>query len=190
MIASLACNALKLCVGVGYGNAGAGLASASSSPTLGAGAWIGSAIGSDPPAQGAGLVDGVSCPERNFCVAVDSASNAYTSSTPVRGGWSAAKPLKKASQATISQIACNTKLCVEVDNRGTVTYGVVKAASSTPTKTTTTTTTTTKTTHQDHVDEDADPQRHGLTRARVPRVDARRAVVTVRPRLTLDNLAP
>lgn len=141
VMAALTCNGLKLCIGVGYGNAGAGLASASSSPTGGAVAWIGAAIGSDPPDQGAGLVDGVSCPERNFCVAVDGASNAYTSSTPVRGGWSAAKPLKKASQATISQIACNTKLCVEVDNRGTVTYGVVKAGSSTSTKTTTTTTT-------------------------------------------------
>jgi hypothetical protein len=149
VMAALTCNGLKLCLGVGYGNAGAGLASASSSPSLGASTWIVSAIGSDPPAQGAGLVDGVSCPERNFCVAVDSASNAYTSSTPVRGGWSAAKPLKKASQSTISQVACNTKLCVEVDNRGTVTYGVVKAASTTSTTTTTTTTprpTITKTT--------------------------------------------
>ena len=141
-VPALTCNGLKLCIGVGYGNAGAGLASASSTPTGGAVAWIGSAIGSDPPDQGAGLVDGVSCPERNFCVAVDGASNAYTSSTPVRGGWSAAKPLKKASQSTISQVACNTKLCVEVDNRGTVTYGVVKAGSTTSTKTTTTTTTT------------------------------------------------
>ena len=52
----------------------------------------------------------------------------YTSSTPVRGDWSAARPLKKKSQATLSQVACNAKLCVEVDNRGTVTYGVVKGA--------------------------------------------------------------
>jgi hypothetical protein len=145
VMAALTCNTVKLCIGVGYGNAGAGLASASASPSLGATAWIASPIGSDPPDQGAGLVDGVSCPERNFCVAVDGASNAYTSSTPVRGGWSAAKSLKKASQATISQISCNTKLCVEVDNRGTVTYGVVKASSIASTKPTTTKTTTTTT---------------------------------------------
>ncbi len=52
VMAALTCNGLKLCIGVGYGNAGAGLASASSTPTGGAVAWIGSAIGSDPPDSG------------------------------------------------------------------------------------------------------------------------------------------
>ncbi|HEX3804735.1 MAG TPA: hypothetical protein VHV75_18065 [Solirubrobacteraceae bacterium] len=144
VMAALTCNTVKLCIGVGYGNAGSGLASASSTPSTGASAWTGSQIGSDPPAIGAQLVDGVACPKRNFCVAVDGASNAYTSATPVRGGWSAAKPLKKASQATLSQISCNSTVCVDVDNRGTVTYGSVKVASTT-TKTTTTTTTPTTT---------------------------------------------
>jgi hypothetical protein len=147
VISALTCNTVKLCVSVGYGNAGSGLASSSSTPTVGASAWTGSQIGSDPPAVGAQLIDGVACPERSFCIAVDGASNAYTSSTPVRGNWSAAKPLKKDSQATISQIACNTTVCVEVDNRGTVTYGAVKTATTTTTTTpTTTSTTTTKTT--------------------------------------------
>ena len=142
VIASLSCNSLKLCVGVGYGNSGVGLSTGSSAPTTTT--WTNALIGSDPPAQNAQVVDSVACPERNFCVAVDGASNVYTSSTPVRGAWSAAKPLKRKSQATLCQVACNTTICVEVDNRGTVTYGAVKGAATT--KTTTTGTTTTKTT--------------------------------------------
>lgn len=142
VIASLSCRSAKLCVGVGYGNAGAGLATAASTPTTGATAWAVTAIGSDPPAQGAGLIDSVSCPETNFCVAADTTSAVYTTSTPVRGGWSAAHALKKASQSTQSQLACTGKLCVEVDDRGTATYGVVKPSSST---TSTGTSTTTKT---------------------------------------------
>jgi hypothetical protein len=150
VIASLACNTAKLCLGVGYGNSGVGLSVGSSAPT--STTWSQAAIGPDPPAQNAQVVDSVACPQRNFCVAVDGASNYYTSSTPVRGGWSVAKRLKPASQATVSQVACNPTFCVEVDNRGTVTYGVVKGATTTtkttttaPTKTTTTSTTSTTT---------------------------------------------
>jgi hypothetical protein len=143
VIASVACNTLKLCVGVGYGNSGAGLAVASSAPSTTT--WSAALIGSDPPAQNAGVLDSVACPTRNFCVAVDGGSNAYTSSTPVRGKWSAARPLKRNSQSTVSQVACNTMICVEVDNRGTATYGAVKGAATTPTTKTTTGTTTTKT---------------------------------------------
>jgi len=143
VIASLSCNTLKLCVGVGYGNAGVGLWTGSSAPTTTT--WTNALIGSDPPAQNAGTVDSVACPARNFCVAVDGASNAYTSSTPVRGAWSAARPLKPKSQSTLSQVACNATICVEVDNRGTVTYGSVKGATAS-TKTTTTSTTTGTTT--------------------------------------------
>jgi hypothetical protein len=143
VIASLACNTVKLCVGVGYGNAGAGLSVGSAAPTTTT--WSQGLIGSDPPAQHAQIVDSVACPERNFCVAVDGASNAYTSSTPVRGSWSLARPLKKNSQSTVSRVACNSLLCVEVDNRGTVTYGAIHGATSTSTKTTTTSTTTTPT---------------------------------------------
>lgn len=142
VIASITCNTVKLCVGVGYGNAGVGLATASSTPSTST--WSGSLIGSDPPAQNAQVLDSVACPARNFCVAADAGSNVYTSSSPVRGNWSAAKPLKKNSQSTLSQIACNAMICVEVDNRGTVTYGAVKGAAATS-KTTTTGTTTTKT---------------------------------------------
>ena len=93
VIASMACNSLKLCVGVGYGNSGVGLSTGSSAPTTTT--WSNALIGSDPPAQNAQVVDSVACPERNFCVAVDGASNAYTTSTPVRGAWSTAKPLKR-----------------------------------------------------------------------------------------------
>jgi len=143
--ASLTCNTVSLCVGVGYGNAGAGLATATATPSGAAGSWIATLIGTDPPSPGAQLVDGVSCPYRNLCVAVDGASNAYTTTTPVRGGWSKARPLKKASQATLSAISCNIAMCVEVDNRGTVTYGVVKGATTTTTGTTKTTTGTTTT---------------------------------------------
>lgn len=149
VIASLACNTVKLCVGVGYGNSGVGLSVGSSAPTTTT--WSQGLIGSDPPAQNAQVVDSVACPERNFCVAVDGGSNAYTSLTPVRGAWSLARPLKKNSQSTVSQVACNSTICVEVDNRGTVTYGAIHAATATtkttttPTKTTTTPTTTTPT---------------------------------------------
>jgi hypothetical protein len=146
VIASLACNTTKLCLGVGYGDSGVGLSVGSSAPTTTT--WSQALIGSDPPAQSAEIADSVACPERNFCVAVDGASNAYTSSAPVRGDWSLARPLKKNSQSTVSQVACNTAICVEVDNRGTVTYGSVHGATSattTPTKTTTTSTTTTPT---------------------------------------------
>lgn len=144
VISSLACNTAKLCLGAGYGNAGVGLAVGSSAPTTTT--WSLAPIGSDPPATSAGIVDSVACPQRNFCVAVDGASNYYTSSSPVRGRWSAAKRLKPNSQSTVSQVACEPAFCVEVDDRGTVTYGVVKGASTTTsTKTTSTKTTTTST---------------------------------------------
>ncbi|MCL2417678.1 MAG: hypothetical protein FWD04_00170 [Conexibacteraceae bacterium] len=148
LISGVTCNTAQLCVSVGYGDAGVGLASASSQPSTSATLWAGSQIGSDPPAVSAQLVDGVACPERNLCVAVDGASNVYTTGSPVRGGWSVGKPLKKASQGTASAISCNSTVCVEVDNRGTVTYGAVKAASAatTPTTSSTTKTTTTSTT--------------------------------------------
>ncbi len=145
VIASIDCNTLKLCVGVGYGNTGVGLATASSTPT--AATWSDSVIGSDPPAPRAQPLDSVSCPARNFCVAVDAGSEAYTSSTPVRGGWTKGRPLKKGSLSTDSRIACTATICVEVDNRGTVTYGSVKGVTTTATtKTTKTTPSTTKTT--------------------------------------------
>ncbi|HEX3618248.1 MAG TPA: hypothetical protein VHU61_17010 [Solirubrobacteraceae bacterium] len=145
VIASLACNTVKLCLGVGYGNAGVGLSVGSAAPTTTT--WSQGLIGSDPPAQNAEVVDSVACPKRNFCVAVDGGSNAYTTVTPVRGAWSLARPLKKNSQSTVSQVACNSTICVEVDNRGTVTYGAIHGATSATTNTTTSTTTTsTKTT--------------------------------------------
>ncbi|MGH2835473.1 MAG: hypothetical protein ACRDKD_04615 [Solirubrobacteraceae bacterium] len=140
VVSGLACTTVKLCVGVGYGNASVGLAVASSTPTTTT--WSQGLIGAAPPAQGAGLVDSVACPARNFCVAVDAASNAYTSSTPVRGAWSLARPLKKNSQSTVSQVACNAALCIEVDNRGTVTYGAIHSSTAATTTTTTSTTTT------------------------------------------------
>lgn len=123
--ASLTCPTAKLCLGVGYGNAGTGLATASATPSLGAGGWQVAAIGQDPPAPGTGLLDGVSCPATNFCVAVDTSANAYTTSTPVRGNWSGPVQLKPNSQSTVSAVSCNMKLCVEVDNRGTATYAAL-----------------------------------------------------------------
>jgi hypothetical protein len=149
VVASLACNTIKLCIGVGYGNSAVGLSVASSAPS--STTWSQAIVGADPPAQGASVLDSVACPKRNFCIAVDGASNAYTSGTPVRGAWSNARPLKKHSQSTVSQLACNSMVCIEADNRGTVTYGAIHggAASSTTTgssTTTSTSTTSTKTT--------------------------------------------
>ena len=80
----------------------------------------------------------------------------------MRGAWSAAEASEEGkSQGTISRVACNSVLCVEVDNRGTVTYGAVKLGSSTTTKTTTTTTSAEADDHQDHDDQDVDPERTG-----------------------------
>jgi hypothetical protein len=143
VVSSLACNTGKLCIGVGYGNAAAGLSVASSAPS--STTWSQAIVGADPPAQGASLVDSVACPERNFCIAVDGASNAYTSGTPVRGAWSNARPLKKNSQSTVSQLACNSMVCIDADNRGTVTYGAIHGGAA-PSTTTTGTGTTTSTT--------------------------------------------
>jgi hypothetical protein len=149
VVSSLACNTVKLCVGVGYGNAAVGLSVGSSAPT--STTWSQGIIGADPPAQGASLLDSVACPQRNLCIAVDGSSNAYTSGTPVRGAWTIARPLKRNSQSTVSQIACNSMVCIEVDNRGTVTYGaihggVAKTITTTTSTNTTTTPTSTKTT--------------------------------------------
>jgi hypothetical protein len=141
VVSALACNTVKLCVGVGYGNAAVGLSVGSSAPT--STTWSQGVIGADPPAQGASLVDSVACPERNFCIAVDGASNAYTTGTPVRGAWSLARPLKKNSQSTVSQVACNSMACIEVDSRGTVTYGAIHGGSSSTTSTSTSTSTAT-----------------------------------------------
>lgn len=144
VVSSLACNTLKLCVGVGYGNAAVGLSVGSSAPT--STSWSQAIVGADPPAQGASLVDSVACPQRNFCIAVDGSSNAYTTGTPVRGAWTVARPLKRNSQSTLSQIACNSMVCVEVDNRGTVTYGAIHGGVAKTTTTSTSTSTSTTTT--------------------------------------------
>jgi hypothetical protein len=146
-VASFSCPSPKLCLGVGYGDAGTGLSAGTSTLSAAGGTWTEAYVGTDPPQPSAGLVDAVSCPRTNFCVAVDGASNAYTTGTPVRGGWSAATALKPDSVATFSAVSCNRILCVEVDSRGTASYGVVKGASSSTgtTKTTSTGTTTTST---------------------------------------------
>ena len=121
-------------------------------------------------------------------MAVDGASNAYTSSTPVRGDWSAAKPLKKTSQATVSQVACNATLCVEVDNRGTVTYGVVKGSTPTKPRRPPHDHHANADDHQDHDDEDVDPEQHELTRRGCLASTPVERMVTVRPWRTPDNL--
>jgi hypothetical protein len=148
VVSALACRTVKLCLGVGYGNAGVGLSVGSSAPTTTT--WSQGLIGADPPSPNAQIVDSVACPERNFCVAVDGGSNAYVTTTPVRGAWTNARPLKPVSQSTVSQVACNTTICVEVDNRGTVTYGAIHggtSATAAARSTTSTTRTATSTTH-------------------------------------------
>jgi hypothetical protein len=138
MFASFSCDGITLCVGVGYGNAGTGLAAGTSTLATAGGTWTGSYVGNDPPSPDTGLVDSVACPARNFCVAVDGASDAYSTTTPVRGNWGAPKPLKKHSSATYSALSCNETVCVEVDDRGTATYGAVVSVASTKSTTTTT----------------------------------------------------
>jgi hypothetical protein len=138
MFASFSCDGITLCVGVGYGNAGTGLAAGTSTLATAGGTWTGSYVGNDPPSPDTGLVDSVACPARNFCVAVDGASDAYSTTTPVRGNWGAPKPLKEHSSATYSALSCNETVCVEVDDRGTATYGAVVSVASTKSTTTTT----------------------------------------------------
>jgi hypothetical protein len=146
MLSSLSCDTAKLCVGVGYGNAGTGLAAATSTLAAAGGTWTGSYVGNDPPSPHTGLVDSVACPARNFCVAVDGASNAYSTTSPVRGNWGEPRALKKDSTSSYSALSCNETVCVEVDDRGTATYGAVKSVVSTKSTSTSTTTTSTTTT--------------------------------------------
>jgi len=190
VMAALTCNGLKLCIGVGYGNAGAGSAKRVIEPDGRATAWIGSAIGLRP--AGSGRRTG-RWRQLSGAQLLRGRRRAPRTRTRVRhrwrGGWRRGEASEEASQATISQIACNTKLCVEVDNRGTVTYGVVEGWVERVHRRRRRPPPRRSRRSPDHVDEDADPERHGLTRARVSRVDARRESRDRAARLTPDNLA-
>jgi hypothetical protein len=124
VLAALDCPLTTLCVGVGYDNSTTGEASASVKPA--GGAWVNRGIQSRPPAPTEGLADGVACPNSKFCVAVDSADNAYTTQTPATGGWSAPKAVRPGATSTGSAISCNASICVVADNRGLITSGSVK----------------------------------------------------------------
>lgn len=125
VISDLDCPAITLCVGVGFGDASPGLAVATGSPRGGSGTWKTSDVLASPPPANAELLDAVGCAGSTLCVALDTADNAYTSSTPTRGGWSFDGPIRPGSASQQNAISCTPKLCVVVDSAGVENTGVV-----------------------------------------------------------------
>lgn len=120
------------CLTVGYGSSSSGFSYGTSKAGLSSATWTASALESIPATASGGLVDAVGCPVVGFCVAVDSVDNAFTTSTPVRGNWSAPKLLpyivdNTSSYANSTVISCTVKICVVADSNGFVTGGNVIA---------------------------------------------------------------
>jgi hypothetical protein len=113
------CPGLTLCVDAGFGNTSAALATTSITPRGAAATWTTATVQPNPPAPGAGLLDGVACISSAFCVAVDSADNVFTSDAPATGVWSAQTQIgPTGTTSTSSSIACASTLCVVVDSNG------------------------------------------------------------------------
>lgn len=116
----IACPSLTLCVAVGFGNTSTGLATATTTPRGAAASWTTTTVQLNPPNAGAGLFDGVGCFSNSYCVAVDSADNAFGSSNAAGGVWGAQTDIEpiSTSPTTNSAIGCATTVCVVVDNNG------------------------------------------------------------------------
>jgi hypothetical protein len=119
VFSDVACPTAKTCVAVGYGDSSTGLATASANPRASTD-WLEVALQPTPAYPGEGVLDGVSCLSGVFCVAVDSADNAYSSNRPAHGAWGAADKIggPSSSTATSSTISCAPTLCVVVDSNG------------------------------------------------------------------------
>lgn len=118
------CLYTTLCVAVGYGNTSTGLVTSTRNPKGGASAWRTVGVQNTPPDPGESLLDAVGC-TRGFCVAVDGADNAYTSSAPVSGTWSSAAAIRPKSISQASAISCTSGICVVVDSAGVSTTGIL-----------------------------------------------------------------
>ncbi len=126
LISAIDCPTTALCVGVGFSNRVPGLADATGNPRGGAAAWRNVTVAPAPPSLDAGLLDAVGCAGDRLCVALDSADNAFVSTTPVRGGWSGPNLIRPNPSSQQSAISCTTKLCVAVDSAGVEVTGVVR----------------------------------------------------------------
>ncbi len=116
----IACPSSSLCVAVGFGNTSAGLATTATTPRGGAASWTTVAVQPNPPNAGAGLFDGVGCLSSSYCVALDSADNVFTSSSPGSGVWSAQTEIGPITSTppTSSAIGCAPTVCIVVDSNG------------------------------------------------------------------------
>lgn len=126
-------HATKTCLAVGYGSSSIGF-SYGTSNAASTTSWTASKVlSSDPPTSTEGMLDAVACPAGNFCVALDSTDDVATTSTPVRGRWSALSTLPSfattisTTYANATALSCTLKICVAVDSNGYVTGGAVNA---------------------------------------------------------------
>lgn len=125
VLSGISCPSFGECVGVGFNDNTIGLADGTSSPTGGAKTWRTVNVGPSPPPPNASLLDAVGCAGLTLCVALDSADNAYVSSTPVKGGWSGPGPIRPNSASQQNAISCTLHLCVVVDSAGVEVTGSV-----------------------------------------------------------------
>jgi hypothetical protein len=125
VISAIDCPALSLCVGVGYGNSSPGLVTTSTSPRTRN--WQTVMVEPSPPLQSEGVLDAVGCPNRGLCVALDTADNAFVSSTPASGGWNGPRAIRRNSASQQNAIACTRTFCVVVDSAGVESTGIVRS---------------------------------------------------------------
>jgi hypothetical protein len=128
-VESLACPSAKLCVGAGYNDTNQGIILATNKATTASQkAYTRTNIIPDPPKNGEGMLDSVSCANTGFCIALDSDDNAYTSLHPGQFSWNTKPaPIRKKPSASRSVIFCRGDLCVAMDSRGVEETGVVSS---------------------------------------------------------------
>jgi hypothetical protein len=125
VISDLDCPSTALCVGVGFGDDSPGLAVATATPRGGSKTWSTTDILALSPDTSAGLFDAVGCAGQAICVTLDTADNAYLSTTPVKGSWSWDGPIRPNPASQQNAISCTVNLCVVVDSAGVETTGVI-----------------------------------------------------------------
>jgi hypothetical protein len=88
----------------------------SQNPAGGAATWVRSSYSIDTTAQ----ITGLSCPNAQLCVAVDTRGNVLTSNQPVGGGWPhvAVDVGYPGSTDTLTAVSCTAAFCVAGDARG------------------------------------------------------------------------
>lgn len=124
MLSAIDCPTTSLCVGAGFNDDTTGLINATGTPRGAARTWRTLSLAPTPPTDSTGLFDAIGCARGKLCVALDSADNAYLSSTPVRG-WSGPQLIRTNPTSQQNAISCTTRLCVVVDSSGVETTGAV-----------------------------------------------------------------